>query len=67
MAVSRQLTHSADAWKLLHGVVSVICNDFLLAETGFKGVPVQATWSGAVEDAGLEQSKYDGKSEQVHV
>ena len=32
MAVSRQLTHSADAWKLLHGVVSVICNDFLLAE-----------------------------------
>ena len=23
MAVGRQLTHSADAWKLLHGVVSV--------------------------------------------
>ena len=43
------------AVKCVHGVVSVICNDFLVSfDIAFKGVPVQATWSGAVEDAGLE-------------
>ena len=56
MAVGRQLTHSADAWKLLHGVVSVA--SFLSDEINwldiYEGVPVQAAWFGAVEDDGVE-------------
>ena len=55
MAVSRQLTHSADAWKLLHGVVSVTHSiTFLVFEILSKGVSVQTTWIVAVEDARVE-------------